>query len=129
MPPVGDDSRCSRRDTPDHRDQRWRVQSERKSGNDGSASGNPAGGACFSEPISESHSIPKQDREPSPHDTSPVETQNTSRSLLQKTKRLAYNADVGEHVLVLLNRHSHVEHVGRGLFLSAPQRLPLTPAA
>ena len=53
--------------------------------------------------------MPELDREPCPRDTTPDETQNASRSLLQKTKRLAYDADGSEHVLVLLNRRVRVE--------------------
>ena len=64
-----------------------------RSGNACSASGTVADGDGLSEPTAGQRNTQEQDRGPRPAGTSPAGTQNAARSLRQKTKALAYDAD------------------------------------
>ena len=111
MPRACDGPRYSQRGTASPCAYRWRDRSERRPGNADNASGNAAGADVYAEPIAKQRSTSAPARGPRcrPRDTSPLETQSETRSLLQKTQRLTYDADVFAHLSVLPNPCSPVQ--------------------
>ena len=108
---------CIRRGTPDRTVVRCGGESERKSGNAGSAVGMDAARGGCAESCATRRSIPLPALRLRPLGTSPGGTEKGTGFEPLKTQALAYDRDLFNHTLVLSDGHFAVQRVGQGFSL------------